>query len=92
MGSEMCIRDSNTINFDNLAILRSRGFNRLSIGAQSFDDHELQQLGGRSDSQTTEKAFELARQVGFQNINLDLMYGFLGHTLSSWEQTLDVTN
>ena len=81
----------NTINFENLTILRSRGFNRLSMGVQSFDDHELQQLGGRSESQTTEKVFELARQVGFQNINLDLMYGFLGHTLSSWEQTLDAT-
>ena len=81
----------NTINFENLTILRSRGFNRLSIGAQSFDDQELYQLGGRSESQTTVKAFKLARQVGFQNINLDLMYGFLGQTLSSWEQTLDAT-
>ena len=75
----------NTINFENLTVLHSRGFNRLSIGAQSFDDRELRQLGGRSESQTTEKAFELARQVGFQNINLDLMYGFSGHTLYSWE-------
>lgn len=80
-----------TINFENLAVLYSRGFNRLSIGAQSFDDRELRQLGGRSESQTTEKAFELARQVGFKNINLDLMYGFPEHTLYSWEETLDYT-
>jgi len=80
-----------TINFENLTVLRSCGFNRLSMGAQSFDDHELHQLGGRSKSQTTETTFELARQVGFQNVNLDLMYGFPGHSLSSWEQSLDTT-
>jgi len=80
-----------TVNRENLHVLRSQGFNRLSIGAQSFDDQELLQLGGRSVSLTTQTAMESARQAGFENISLDLMYGFPGHTADSWEQTLDAT-
>lgn len=80
-----------TVTRENLHVLRSQGFNRLSIGAQSFDDQELLQLGGRSVSLTTKTAMESARQAGFENISLDLMYGFPGHTADSWEQTLDST-
>lgn len=80
-----------TVNPESLNVLRSQGFNRLSIGAQSFDDQELLQLGGRSESQTTQTAMEIARQAGFDNVSLDLMYGFPGHTTASWKQTLDAT-
>jgi oxygen-independent coproporphyrinogen III oxidase len=80
-----------SINPEGLAMLRLGGFNRLSIGAQSFDDRELLQLGGRSESFTTKAAVESARQVGFDNISLDLMYGFPGHTTISWNRTLDAT-
>ncbi|MDT7041047.1 radical SAM family heme chaperone HemW [Candidatus Nitronereus thalassa] len=79
------------MNREDLDSLRSGGFNRLSIGAQSFDDRELLQLGGRSMSLTTHAAVEAARQSGFENISLDLMYGFPGHTTPSWKRTLDVT-
>jgi len=80
-----------TVSLENLHVLRSQGFNRLSIGAQSFDDQELLQLGGRSVSLTTQTAMEFARQAGFENISLDLMYGFPGHTNDSWEDTLHAT-
>lgn len=80
-----------TVDQQSLHMLRSRGFNRLSIGAQSFDDQELLQLSGRSTRRTTQTAMEFARQAGFENISLDLMYGFPGHTADSWEQTLDAT-
>ena len=80
-----------TINREDLQILRSRGFNRISLGAQSFDDQELLQLGGRAVSQATETAVALSRQAGFENISLDLMYGFPGHSTSSWQRTLNAT-
>lgn len=80
-----------TMNREDLHILHSRGFNRISIGAQSFDDEELLQLGGRVVSQATETAVALSRQAGFENISLDLMYGFPGHSTSSWQRTLDAT-
>ncbi len=80
-----------TINLEDLSVLRSKGFNRISIGAQSFDDQELVQLGGRSVSQATKSAVAFSREAGFENISLDLMYGFPGHTTASWERTLDAT-
>lgn len=80
-----------TINREDLSVLRRRGFNRISLGAQSFDDGELVQLGGRSESLATETAVVFARQAGFENISLDLMYGFPGHSMPSWNRTLEAT-
>jgi len=80
-----------TVNRESLIVLRSQGFNRLSIGAQSFDNQELLQLGGRSVSQTTQTTMEYARQAGFDNLSLDLMYGFPRHAVASWERTLNAT-
>jgi oxygen-independent coproporphyrinogen-3 oxidase len=51
------------------------GINRLSIGIQSFNDDSLQRLGRIHDSGQAHKAVDLARQAGFDNINLDLMHG-----------------
>ena len=54
---------------------RQAGINRLSFGAQSFDDARLLDLGRIHDSSAIRTSFELARQAGFDNVNLDLMYG-----------------
>lgn len=51
------------------------GVNRLSIGVQSFADEKLVSLGRIHNAAEAEKAFSVARQAGFENINLDLMYG-----------------
>ena len=80
-----------TVDLKSLETLRSKGFNRLSIGAQSFDDQELTQLGGRSMSEATNMAMNSARRAGFENLSLDLMYGFPGQTRESWQGTLDAT-
>lgn len=61
--------------------LRSCGFNRLSIGIQSFDDRYLKFLGRAHDREVSLKAYANARAAGFSNINLDLMFGFPGQTL-----------
>ncbi len=54
---------------------RSLGINRLSIGVQSFNDHSLSKLGRIHDSKQAIKAIETAYKVGFENVNLDLMFG-----------------
>ncbi len=54
---------------------RETGVNRLSIGVQSFNDQNLQTLGRVHDSIEARHAFGIAREAGFENINLDLMFG-----------------
>ncbi len=54
---------------------RQAGINRLSIGVQSFDDRHLQTLGRIHCADEAERAFDMARRAGFDNINLDLMHG-----------------
>ena len=53
---------------------RAAGVTRLSLGVQSFDDAQLQRLGRIHDGAAARRAFALARQAGFDNINLDLMF------------------
>ncbi len=60
---------------DYLKKLREFGFNRLSLGAQTFNDEILKLIGRRHNSEQTIKAVKLAKQAGFDNINLDLIYG-----------------
>ncbi len=54
---------------------RQAGVNRLSIGIQSFDDLQLKKLGRIHDSLAAERAIEAARASGFENFNLDIMFG-----------------
>lgn len=62
---------------------RAAGINRLSIGAQSFNGEQLHKLGRIHEASDTQRAFNLARDAGFDNINLDLMYALPGQTTSS---------
>ncbi len=59
---------------------REAGVNRLSIGIQSFDDRKLQALGRIHDRGQALRSFEAARQAGFDNINLDLMFALPGQS------------
>ena len=79
-----------TVSGGGLKDLLSAGVNRLSLGIQSFDTQELKSLGGRILAGEASVMVEEARSAGFQNINLDLMYGFPGHTLQAWQHTLDM--
>jgi oxygen-independent coproporphyrinogen-3 oxidase len=60
---------------------RALGINRLSIGAQSFDDATLKALGRRHSSAQIRTAFEAARAAGFGNVSLDLIYGAPGQSI-----------
>ena len=72
-----------------LSGLRGIGFNRLSIGVQSFDDEELVQLDRIHTADDARRALACAREAGFDNVNLDLIYGLPEQPLSGWQRTLE---
>ena len=67
----------------------AQGVNRLSIGVQSLDNNLLNLLGRRHQASEATQAFKTARQAGFENVNLDLMYGLPNQSMDQWSQTLD---
>jgi oxygen-independent coproporphyrinogen III oxidase len=69
--------------------LRAGGINRLSIGAQSFEAAELRVLGRRHSADDVAETVRRARAAGFQNVNVDLMFGVPGQSEASWERSLD---
>jgi oxygen-independent coproporphyrinogen-3 oxidase len=69
----------------NLAAYRAAGVNRLTLGVQSFHDDELKFLTRIHSASDAENAFHAARQAGFDNIGIDLIFGLPGQTLESWE-------
>ncbi|MCL1848399.1 MAG: radical SAM family heme chaperone HemW [Clostridiales bacterium] len=77
-----------TLTTDKLSILRSAGCNRLSIGAQSFDDRRLAWLGRIHSAAEFRQAWGAAREAGFANMSLDLMYGLPDQTAGEWRRTL----
>ncbi|MGH2585560.1 MAG: radical SAM family heme chaperone HemW, partial [Dehalococcoidia bacterium] len=77
-----------TVDLAYLRGLREIGINRLSIGVQSLDDGELRMLDRIHDAGTAIEAYEAARAAGFDNVNLDLIFGVAGQTLAGWERTL----
>ena len=70
------------------AAMRAAGFNRLSIGVQSFDNTLLVALDRFHTSDEAENAFRLAREAGFDNLNLDLMFALPKQTPGLWEASL----
>ena len=70
-------------------VLRAGGFNRLSIGAQSFEAAELHVLGRRHTANDVAESVRRARAAGFGNVNIDLMFGVPGQTAASWARSLD---
>ncbi len=68
--------------------IRDLGVNRLSIGVQSSLSTELQLLGREHDFDAAMKAAESSREVGFENINLDLIFGLPGQKLANWRTSL----
>jgi oxygen-independent coproporphyrinogen III oxidase len=71
-----------------LTACRKLGINRLSVGAQSFDDPELRNVGRLHSSAETVEQVRLARAAGFDNVSLDLIAGLPYQTESSWLRSL----
>ncbi len=78
-----------TVTMNALNCYRSLGINRLSFGVQSLQNRELQALGRIHTREEAIASFRMAREAGFQNINLDLMSGIPAQTVESYEQTLE---
>ncbi|MBU0675840.1 MAG: radical SAM family heme chaperone HemW [Proteobacteria bacterium] len=78
----------NTVHSEALSHLREGGVNRLSIGVQTFDDAILTRIGRTHTAAQAITAATQARESGFENINLDLIFGLPGQTLSDWQATL----
>ena len=74
---------------DKLVRYRRAGINRLSLGLQSADNGLLRTLGRIHSFEQFEREYRKARQAGFDNISVDLMYGLPGQTLQIWDETLD---
>lgn len=74
---------------ERLAAWRRLGVNRLSIGVQSFDDGHLRWMGRRHDAAAAERSVAMAREAGFDNLSLDLIFGFALLDDEQWLSTID---
>ena len=72
-------------------VLKKIGFNRISLGVQSWDDDLLKILGREHNARQAEKSFFILRDAGFSNINVDLMFGLPEQTREQWRATLEKT-
>ena len=77
-----------TVALEELAALRAMGVNRLSFGVQSAQPSELKLLDRLHTFEQAVQAVAWARQAGFDNLNLDLIYGIMGQSLAEWQDTL----
>ena len=77
-----------TLTLDYLRELRASGVNRLSLGVQSFSDAELAQLGRIHTCEEALESIHWARQAGFENLSLDLIFGLPNQSLRAWENNL----
>lgn len=78
-----------TVNESRLSEYRAAGVNRLSFGLQSADNNELKMLGRIHTFEQFAESFRLARNAGFNNINVDLMSAIPGQTEATLENTFD---
>ena len=74
-----------TADAEHFAGFRAAGVNRLSFGVQSFSDRLLKVLGRDHNAEHAKRALHLARQAGFENVSLDLMYAVPNQSLADWQ-------
>ena len=77
-----------TVNLAKFEIMKKYGVNRLSFGAQSTTRKTRNTLGRRTSKEQLNGAIEMARECGFSNINIDLIYGVPGQSLEDWQEDL----
>ncbi len=77
-----------TVSSEKAKLFREFGVNRISMGVQALDDDLLETIGRVHSVTGAIKSYERLREAGFQNINLDLMFGLPGQTMEHWKRTL----
>lgn len=91
IGPEITLEaNPDTLSLEYLKGLRQLGVNRLSIGIQSFFDNDLKYLSRRHDSQHAQQCLDWAKQAGFSNISIDLIYGLPTSDAEQWNRNLDL--
>lgn len=79
-----------TLSLDYLQALHKMGVNRLSIGIQSFFDEDLKYLGRKHNANHARQCLDWAKQAGFDNISIDLIYGLPTSDAKQWNHNLDI--
>lgn len=78
-----------TVNKEKLKFLKDMGVNRLSIGLQAWQNILLKKLGRIHETKDFIEAYNEAREIGFDNINIDIMFGLPEQTMEEWKETLE---
>lgn len=78
-----------TLSRDKLKVMKDHGVNRISIGVQAYQNHLLKRIGRAHTWDQVEESYGLCRELGFDNINLDLIFGLPGQTITNWQETLE---
>ena len=73
---------------EKLAVLKAKGVGRISVNPQSMNDETLKRIGRSHTAADTEAAFRMARDAGFDNINMDIILGLPGEGAGEWQRTL----
>ena len=80
-----------TVSLEKAQALRALGVNRISMGVQSWDPALLAVLGRVHSAPQAERSYEILREAGFDNVNLDLMFGIPTQNLGQWQASLEKT-
>jgi oxygen-independent coproporphyrinogen III oxidase len=80
-----------TVSLEKAGVLRKLGVNRVSMGVQSWDAGLLATLGRVHSASQAQRSYEILREAGFENINLDLIFGVPGQTCEQWRASLEKT-
>ena len=80
-----------TVDSEKLRVMRDTGVNRLSFGLQAMQDEILRQLGRIHTVKEFLHSYQLAREFGFDNINIDLIFSLPEQTMEAWQHTLSET-
>ncbi len=78
-----------SVSHGKLAAYRAAGVNRISLGVQSLDDAILPRLGRLHDARGARAAFEAAREAGYDNVSVDLMYGLPDQDPATWSRSVE---
>ena len=78
-----------TLSKEKLEVMKKYGVNRISMGAQAYQDNLLKKIGRGHTRDDIIESYLLCRSMGFDNINLDLMFALPSQSLGQWEETLD---
>lgn len=78
-----------TLSIEKLHVMKNSGVNRLSIGLQAIQEKHLRFMERIHSLKEFDESLENARSVGFENINVDLIYAFDGQSMDDWKESLD---